>query len=192
MASELASVVLLLWLNWQICSHSSEKYLWIKILKPWRPRNMEVFNENLTVQAIIFQKILSCVSLYHKDFKKHLLIKVSNFSEYFFRQLRHHHMVRSKTGILLEIILDVCKYLIVSLVLTKFLLWQQHHFCLFQLVPCLSVNLPWCAECIFYSVPRKKRYNLLPEGTDIYIQPHNHRKDLSPCLSLYYYGKVIV
>ena len=47
-------------------------------------------NENLTVQAIIFQKILSCVSLCHKDFKKHLLIKVSikNFSEYIFRQLK--------------------------------------------------------------------------------------------------------
>ena len=30
-----------------------------------------------TVQAIIFQKILSFVSLCHKDFKKNLLIKVS-------------------------------------------------------------------------------------------------------------------
>ena len=70
----------------------------------------------------------------------------------------------SKTGISLEITLDVCKCLIVSLVLTKFLLWQQHHFCLFQLVPCLSVNLPWCQECIFYCAPRKKRYTLLPEG----------------------------
>ena len=43
-----------------------------------------------TVQAIIFQKILSFVSLCHKDFKKNLLIKVSikNFSEYIFRQLK--------------------------------------------------------------------------------------------------------
>ena len=42
MAAELPSVVLLLRLNRQICSHSSEKYLWIKILKQWPPRNMEV------------------------------------------------------------------------------------------------------------------------------------------------------
>ena len=42
---------------------------------------------NLTVQAIIFQKILSCVSLCHKDFKKHLLIKaLKNFSEYILLQ----------------------------------------------------------------------------------------------------------
>ena len=26
----------------------------------------------------------------------------------------------------------------------------------------------------------------------IHIQQHNHQKDLNPCLSLYYYGKVIV
>ena len=100
-------------------------------------------------------------------------------------------MIRSKTGISLEITLDVCKCLIVSLVLTKFLLCQQHHFCLFQLVPCLSVNLPWCQECIFYCACRKKRYTILPEGTDIYIQQHNRQKDLNPCLSLYCYGKVI-
>ena len=58
----------------------------------------------------------------------------------------------------------------------------------------MSVNLLWCQECIFYCDPRKKRYTLLPEGTDIQIQqhPHNYRKDLNPCLSLYYYGKVIV
>ena len=33
---------------------------------------------------------------------------------------------------------------------------------------------------------------LLPEGTCIHIQQHNRRKDLNPCLSQYYYGKVIV
>ena len=32
MAAELTSVNLLLRLNWHICSHSSEKYLWIKTL----------------------------------------------------------------------------------------------------------------------------------------------------------------
>ena len=90
------------------------------------------------------------------------------------------------------ITLNVCKCLIVSLNLIKFLLWQQHHFCLFQLVPCLSVNLPWYQECIFYCAPRKKRYTLLPEGTDIHIQQHSRQKDLNPCVSLYCYSKVIV
>ena len=42
MAVELPSVVLLLILNWYICFHSSEKYLWIEILKPQPPKNMEV------------------------------------------------------------------------------------------------------------------------------------------------------
>ena len=35
-------------------------------------------------------------------------------------------------------------------------------------------------------------FNLFPEGTDIHIQQHNHQKDLNLCLSLYYYGKIIV
>ena len=43
-----------------------------------------------------------------------------------------------------------------------------------------------------YCAARKKRYTLLPESTDINIQQHNHRKDLNPSLSLYYYGKVII
>ena len=38
----------------------------------------------------------------------------------------------------------------------------------------------------------KKRYTLFPDGTDIQIQQHNHRKYLNPSLSLYYYGKIIV
>ena len=72
--------------------------------------------------------------------------------------------------------------LIVSLVLLKFLRWQQHHFCLFEFVlVCLWI----------YCAPRKKSYTVLPEGTDIHIQQHNHQKDLNICLSLYYYDKVI-
>ena len=74
----------------------------------------------------------------------------------------------------------------------KILMLTTDHFCLFQLVPCLPVNLPWCQECMFYCATRKKRYTILPEGTDIHIQQHNCRKDLNPCLSLYCYGKVIV
>ena len=93
-------------------------------------------------------------------------------------------MIRSKSGISLEITLNIFRCLIVSLVLPKFLLWQTHHFCLFQLVPCLSVNLMWFQECIFYCAPIKKRFTLLPEGTDIHIQQHSYLKDLNPCLSL--------
>ena len=45
MAAEFSWDVLLLKLN---CSHSSGKYFWIKIFKPWPSRNLEVFNEDCT------------------------------------------------------------------------------------------------------------------------------------------------
>ena len=100
--------------------------------------------------------------------------------------------MRTKTGISLEITLNVFKCLIVSLVPLKFLLWQQHHFCLFYLASSMSLNLLWCQECTFYCAPRKKRYTFLSESTDVQIQQYNHQKDLSTCLSLYYCSKVIV
>ena len=56
--------------------------------------------------------------------KKHLLIKISikKLSEYTFRQLKYHQLkIRSKTGISIEIALNVFKCLIVSLVLLKLL-----------------------------------------------------------------------
>ena len=56
MVAELPFVLLLLRLNWKIRSHSSEKYLWIKVLKPQPPRNVVLVNENLTVQAIVSQE----------------------------------------------------------------------------------------------------------------------------------------
>ena len=92
----------------------------------WRIININ-FKENMWQ--------LNCLLLYrdYKDFKKHLLTKVSikkNFSEYISRQLKEHqHKIRSKTGILLEI--TVFKWLIVSLTPRKFWLWQQYHFYLF-------------------------------------------------------------
>ena len=138
---------------------------------------------------------LNCLLLYrdYKDFKKHLLTKVSikkNFSEYISRQLKEHqHKIRSKTGILLEI--TVFKWLIVSLTPRKFLLWQQYQFYLFQLASCLSVNLLWCQECTFYCALRK-RCTVFSEGTDVHIQQYIHHIDLNLCQSLYYYGKVNV
>ena len=72
---------------------------------------------------------------------------------------------------------------------SKFLLWQQHHFCLFQLAS--SVNLLWCQVCTFHCPLRKKRH-ILPEDTDVHIQLHIYQKYLNLCLTLYYYAKVIV
>ena len=60
----------------------------------------------------------------------------------------HQRRITNKTGISLEIIVNVFTYLIVSLVLLKFLLWQQHHFQLFQLES--SVNLLWFQVRTFY------------------------------------------
>ena len=140
-----------------------------------------------------FSKKLTCVFLCHKDLKKHLLIKVNikKFSEQICRQLKYQqHRIRSKTGISLEIILNVFKCLIVLLVPLKLLLWQWQHFCLFQLAS--SVNLLWCQVCIFYCPLRKKRYILLSQCTDVHIQQHIHKNVLNLCLPLYYYGNVVV
>ena len=95
----------------------------------------------------------------------------------------------------MEIFLDVFKCLIVSLVLIKFLLWQQHHFCLFQLVSCLSAKwICYGARSVYFTVPPGRRGTLFFLRAQIYtrIHQHNHPKDLNPCLSLYYYDEVIV
>ena len=55
----------------------------------------------------------------------------------------------------------------------------------------VSVNLSWCQECIFYCAPRKKRYTLLPEGTDIHSTAQSSKRFKSLPVSNYY-GKVIV
>ena len=74
-----------------------------------------------------------------------------------YRQLKcHQHRIRSKTGISLEINLNVFKCLKVSLATLNFLLWQQYHFCLFQLAS--SMNLLWYQVCTFYGPLRKMRY----------------------------------
>ena len=136
----------------------------------------------------ISKKTDLCLCLCYKDLKKHL----RNYSEYVCRQVKYNqHRIRNETGISLEIILNVFKFLIVSLTPLEFLLWQYGQFCLFQLA--FSVNLLWCQECTFSSSLKKKRYTILPEGTDIYIQQHIHQNDLNLCLTLlYYYTKVIV
>ena len=52
---------------------------------------------------------------------------------------------------------------------------------LFISVGALSVKLLCGQECIFYCAPRKKRYTLLPEGTDIYTHsPAQSSKRFKP------------
>ena len=58
-------------------------------------------------------------------------------------------------------------------------------------VCCLSDNLLWRQVCTFYCPLRKTRCTLLPEGNDVYNQQHIHQKDLSLCLPLYCYGKLV-
>ena len=55
----------------------------------------------------------------------HKSITLKNFSEHICRQLKQHQeKIRSKTGLSLEITLNVLTF-------RKFLHWQQHHFSLF-------------------------------------------------------------
>ena len=71
-------------------------------------------------------------------------------------------------------------------VLLKFLLWQQHHFCLFFLAPSLWICCG--ARSVHFTVSPGRKGTLY----FIHIQLHNHQRDLDPCLWLYYYGNFIV
>ena len=110
----------------------------------------------LLFKLLFFQKILSCFSLCHKYFKKHLLVKaLKDFSEYFFRQLKQHqHKIRSKTGISLEITLNVCKCLIVSLVLINSYFGETTIFVYFS----------WCTVCLSICHGTKRAYYTVPPG----------------------------
>ena len=68
MAAELLFVVLLLRLNWQICSHCSEKDFRIQISKLWPPRSLEIFNENCTVHKMFLKKTDLCLPWPQKHF----------------------------------------------------------------------------------------------------------------------------
>ena len=54
--------------KWLICSHSFEKHLWIKISKPWPPRNMGV-NENLMSSYYFSKNTRLCLPLPQKSQK---------------------------------------------------------------------------------------------------------------------------
>ena len=138
----------------------------------------------------LFKKILSHVSLCHKNFKKHFLIKV--IIKNFFRQLKQHqHKIRSKTGICLEITLNVFKCLTVSLVPVKYLLWQQHHFCLFWLVSCIFIRLLWCQKCMFYCAPGRRGTLFFLKGTNSAGKSLQRFKSFSVIMA-FYYGKALL
>ena len=95
--------------------------------------------------------------------------------------------IRSKSGISLEITLNVFKCLMVSLVSLKFLYTLATAPFLFTLVGTLCV-------CEFAMVSGVNIF-LCPPGRKgtfflLHIQLHNHQKDLNPSLWLHYYGKV--
>ena len=99
----------------------------------------------------------------------------------------------SKPGISLKVTLNIFKCLIPSS--TKILTMATSPFLFIfvgVLCVCLSVNLLWCQLCKFYCPLRKKRFTLLPEGTDVHIQQYIHQKDLNLCVPRYYHDKVIV
>ena len=113
------------------------------------------------------QKNPTYVSLCHKDLKQSLLVKVNSKNTYICRQLKYHqHRIRSKTGISLEIILNVFKCLIVSLGSTKTLTLATAPL-LFLLVGVLSV-------CEFAMVPGV--YILLsPQEEEVHSSSWGHR-----------------
>ena len=121
-----------------------------------------------------FSKKLTCVSHCHKDLKKYFLMKVN------MKFPVHPQTTKISSTQAKKNYLNVFKCLIVSLVPLKFLLWQQHHFCLFLLA--LSVNLPLCQVCTFYCPLTKKRFNILPKGTGVDMHQHIHQKDFILCL----------
>ena len=127
----------------------------------------------LFISYYFSKKKLTCVSLCHKDLKKYFLMKV-NMKFPIHPQTTKISSTQAKKNYL-----NVFKCLIVSLVPLKFLLWQQHDFCLFLLVS--SMNLLWCQVCTFYCPLMKKIFIILPEGPDVHIQQHIHQKDLSLC-----------
>ena len=75
--------------------------------------------------------------------------------------------------IVLEIFPNIFKRLTVSLVPLKFLLWQQHQFCLFQLVSSLSLL---CRQMCTFCCHSGRRSILLPKGSDLRIQKYIYQK----------------
>ena len=63
---------------------------------------------------------------------------------------------------------------------------------LFILVGALSIYEFAIVPAVNILLRSQEEEILLPDGPDVHIQQHSHQKHLNPCLSLYYYGKVIV
>ena len=83
---------------------------------------------------------------------------LKNFPVYIFKKLKYHqHKIKSKTDISLEITLNVCKCLIVSLVLLEFLFGSSTDFilvgilCEFAMVPLVYILLSIQEKKVHYS-----------------------------------------
>ena len=90
-------------------------------------------------------------------------------------------------GILLEITLNGFNCLIYSIPYFE----NSTSFVYFSWCPvCLWIC--YGARSVYFNVPPGRRGTFFFLREQIYTFSSNHRKDLNPCLSLYYYSKVIV
>ena len=99
--------------------------------------------------------------------------------------------VRSKTGILLEILLNILKCLMKSLAPLKFLLWQYQFLSILVRVLCEFVMVPG-VYILLIPQEEEAHYFSCWMWTVVYIQQPIHQKHLNLCLASYYYVKVIV
>ena len=121
----------------------------------------------LFINYYFWKKKLICVSLCHKDWKKHLLINTYEyFSKYICRQLKYQHRIRSKVGISLEIIFNVIKILTLAIAPI-----------LFILVGIIYESAIVSGVYILLSPQEEEvHYTILPEGTNVKIQQHIYQR----------------
>ena len=93
--------------------------------------------------------------------------KLKHLSEYICRQLKYHqHRIRSETGMSLEMILDVFKWPIVSLVpLKNFYFGNSTTFFYFSWHP---LWIYYSSTCVHFTAPERWGTDLL-EGTDVHV-----------------------
>ena len=133
-------------------------------------------------KLLFLKKKVTCVSFCHKDFKKHLLIKVSikTLSEYICRQLKQHQQkIRDKTNTSLQII--VLWYLIVPYSIpssTKILFFLAPAPFLFILIGILSVCYGGKSE--HFTVPSERRGAIFFLRTQMYIFSSTFIKRFKP------------
>ena len=149
--------------------------------------------KSVLYKIVLFLKKHLCLPLsqrFEKTFD--LENKLKHLSEYICRQLKYHqHRIRSETGMSLEIILDVFKWPIVSLVPLKILILAiaPHFFILVGILCEFTIVLG-----VYILLPQKDKVQIFLRAQmyTLHVQQYIHQKDLNLCLPLYYYAKVIV